>query len=69
MFDRPTELKGENGLSDWINMFVNNPFISVDEPLKSDIIKLAVDMLYSDLCKDGIWYADYVRLRMKAVKE
>lgn len=69
LFDRPTELNGENGLSDWINMFVNNPFIGVDEPLKSDIIKLAVDMLYSDLCKDGIRYADYVRLRMKAVKE
>lgn len=69
LFDRPTELKGENGLSDWINMFVKNPFIGVDEPLKSDIIKRAVDMLYHDLYRDGIWYADYVRLRMKAVKE
>ena len=68
LFDRPTELKGENGLSDWINMFVKNPFIGVDEPLKSDIIKRAVDMLYNDLCKDGIWYADYVRLRMKVRK-
>ena len=69
LFDRPTALKGENGLRDWINMFINIPFSGVDEKTKSDIIRRAVETLSNELLKDGIWYADYVRLRIKAVKE
>lgn len=69
LFDRPTELKGENGLSDWINMFVKLPFSGVDEKTKTVIIERAVKSLYHDLFKNGVWYADYVRLRIKAVKE
>jgi len=30
LFDRPTILKGDNGLLDWINMFVQNPFSTVN---------------------------------------
>lgn len=69
LFDRLTELKGENGLSDWINMFVKNPFTKVDEKMKTDIIDQAVRSLKNDLYRNGIWYADYVRLRIKAIKE
>lgn len=69
LFDRPTRLKGENGLSDWINMFVKNPFLEVDKSDKDAIIDAAVKQLSPDLYKDNTWYADYVRLRMKAVKK
>ena len=68
-FDRPTLLKGENGLKDWINMFITAPFSVIDDPAEKDAIQdEAVERLRGTLFKDGKWYADYVRLRMKAVK-
>lgn len=69
LFDRMTELKGENGLKDWINMFVKTPFSAIgNEDEKETIIDKAVDNLKNTLYRDGIWYADYVRLRMKAIR-
>lgn len=66
LFDRPTELKGDDGLADWIRMFVKVPFEGVDQ--KDEIIREAVESLRGELYRDGKWYADYVRIRMKAVK-
>ena len=69
LFDRPTELKGENGLKDWINMFVKTPFSVIEnEDIRETIIDKAVDDLRKILYKDGKWYADYVRIRIKAIK-
>lgn len=69
LFDRPTELKGENGLKDWINMFVKTPFSVIEnEDIRETIIDKAVDDLRKVLYKDGKWYADYVRIRIKAIK-
>ena len=69
LFDRPTELKGENGLKDWINMFVKTPFSVIKtEEEKKMIIDKTVDVLRDDLYIDGKWYADYVRIRMKAIR-
>ena len=69
LFDRPTELKGENGLKDWINMFVKTPFSIVEtEPVKESIIDKAIELLRSELYIDNKWYADYVRIRMKAIR-
>lgn len=69
LFDRLTELKGENGLKDWINMFVKTPFTIIEsEGEKGKITDKAVDNLRDILYNDGKWYADYVRIRMKAVR-
>lgn len=69
LFDRPTPQKGENGLADWIRMFVKTPFeIIPNEDLKEEIISSAVDALKGKLYKDGVWYVDYVRIRMRADK-
>ena len=68
LFDRLTELKGESGLRDWINMFVKTPFLIVKtEQEKAEIVNKAVEALRNDLFIKGKWYADYVRIRMKAV--
>ena len=71
LFDRPTKLKGNNGLSDWIRMFVNNPFRGMNDMDREIILLETVnelrDKLFDD--KSGLWYADYVRLRVRAVKE
>ena len=69
LFDRFTELKGEDGLCDWIKMFVKQPFHqikSMDE--REEIICKVVQNLKSKLYVNGKWHADYVRLRMKAYK-
>ena len=68
LFDRPTELTGDNGLYDWINMFVNIPFRAVSIDDKENILRDTVDALRGKLFHDGKWFADYVRLRIKAVK-
>lgn len=69
LFDRPTELKGEDGLRDWINMFVKTPFSVVRTAAEKEAIMAeAVDALREDLYRDGKWYADYVRIRMKAIR-
>lgn len=69
LFDRPTELKGENGLKDWINMFVKTPFDAIEnKDERETIIDKAVDKLKGVLYRDSIWNADYVRIRMKAIR-
>ena len=69
LFDRMTELKGQDGLSEWIDMFVKAPFYKVSCQEKQSIIRAAVKTLYAELYRNGHWYADYVRLRMKAIKK
>ena len=69
LFDRPTELKGANGLKDWINMFVKTPFSVINnEDEKRMIIDKTISNLQEILYIDGKWYADYVRIRMKAIR-
>ncbi len=69
LFDRPTELKGVDGLKDWINMFLKTPFeIIGSEQEKQAIINKTIQILKNDLFTDGKWYADYVRIRMKAIR-
>ena len=68
LFERPTLLKGENGLKDWIDMFIKTPFFNLRPAAKEALIEKAVERLRETLYRDGKWYADYVRLRMKAIK-
>lgn len=69
LFDRMTELKGDNGLYDWIRMFLKEPFAETDEDTTESIIQNTVNNLSDKLFIKGKWYADYVRLRMKAIKK
>ena len=69
LFDRPTELSGRDGLADWIRMFVKTPFEAVpDEAERAEIISDTAESLKDVLFRDGKWYSDYVRLRMRAVR-
>ena len=49
-------------------MFVTTTFDGVAEKDKDNIIKDTVEICRPSLYKDGIWYVDYVRLLMRAVK-
>lgn len=68
LFDRRTKLKGPDGLHDWIRMFVRKPFEGISEPEAGQIINEAVEELRPRLFQNGSWYADYVRLRCRALK-
>ena len=69
LFDRPTELVGENGLIEWMTMFVKTPFAAIDSPAEREAMLRAVQSLLRDaLFINGKWYADYVRIRMKAIR-
>ena len=69
LFDRPTRLAGEHGLEDWMAMFLKTPLAALEtEEEKRDVLRETAEALRNDLCRDGVWYADYVRLRMKAIR-
>jgi trans-aconitate methyltransferase len=68
LFERPTPLIGEDGLAKWIEMFIQAPFEAIDGVEKETMINEVVALLRDDLEHEGTWYADYVRLRMKAIK-
>ena len=65
LFDRPTEQKTSEGLTDWIKMFVKTPFEGMDSALADEIINEANDILRPALFHDGRWYIDYVRIRIR----
>lgn len=65
LFDRPTDVVGEDGLRDWIEMFVRTPFEGVDDATRAAIEDAAVRACEPDLRRaDGTWWVDYVRLRL-----
>lgn len=68
LFDRFTRQKTEDGLADWINMFVKRPFEGISPDVKAEIISETKQRLEDCLFVDGSWYIDYVRIRVRAVK-
>lgn len=61
LFPRPTAVEGESGLRDWLKMFVSG---FVPEERFPEFETALRPRLY----RDGVWYIDYVRLRMTARK-
>ncbi|WP_276255711.1 class I SAM-dependent methyltransferase [Halomontanus rarus] len=77
LFDRPTELEGEEGLRDWLEQFGDRLFASASVPAdeRADIVDAVEDALREDrdggekYYRDGTWIAPYRRLRFVAVAE
>jgi trans-aconitate methyltransferase len=68
-FKRPTKLEGEEGMTLWIHQSCDFFFRNIGDDLKEKIIAKVVESLRATNYRDGDWNADYVRLRIKAVKE
>jgi trans-aconitate 2-methyltransferase len=62
LFDRPTELEGENGLEDWLVMFGSSMGLTPEQ--RAEIARRLRGRIY----RDGRWILDYRRLRIAAVK-
>lgn len=65
-FKRPTRLEGEDGMKIWIVQFCGFFFKNVSAEQKEKIIDKAVEYLRPMNYEDGVWWADYIRLRVKA---
>jgi trans-aconitate methyltransferase len=68
-FDRATELADpENGIIDWFDMFGDHFFENMPAATRTAIVQQAQESLRATHFREGKWYADYVRLRIAAVK-
>ena len=68
LFERPTTLKGDDGMYDWLNMFCNTPLSTFSPEEKEIVLRETVEALRPMLCYNGKWAADYVRLRCRAIR-
>lgn len=63
-YDRPTKLAGDDGFTTWLQMFAEQTI----EDLPAEVVERAANLARPALWRDGNWWADYRRLRFRAVK-
>jgi trans-aconitate methyltransferase len=69
LFDRPTRLEdGEAGLAKWLQMFASRYLEGLSSVQRSRLIQIVEESLKPTLYREGIWIADYRRIRVIAVK-
>ena len=68
-FDRITPLKSNQGIKDWFLMFGDYLFVDISDTEKDDILDEVQDKLKATHFIDGVWNADYKRIRIVAVKD
>lgn len=69
LFDRPTSLAGESGMANWLNVFANHFLSDLSADQRSTVIWAVEDYLRPTHYQNGVWVADYRRLRVVAVKQ
>lgn len=68
LFDRPTRLEaGEAGLANWLQMFTNWQLNLLTPDQQAQVIDSVATQLRPILYQEGVWTADYRRLRVAAV--
>lgn len=68
LFDRPTTLEGEHGMENWIRQFKWYYFAPLAPVEREKALAEVVNALRPGLWYDGLWHADYRRLRIAAVR-
>ncbi len=77
LYKRPTLLEGEMGMENWIRQFASGYFDNLFEQQVESIMDIITESskkrdykssLRATNYKDGMWMADYVRLRVVATK-
>ena len=67
-FSRPTALDGEEGLRNWIRMFMSDFLRSLPDEVEMKVLENVENSLRSILYKNQQWEADYKRIRVMAFK-
>ncbi len=65
-FDRPTPLDGVDGYRNWLRQFGVQLLSPLTHEEQEDLLARAQEMAAPELLKDGVWVADYRRLRVVA---
>jgi trans-aconitate methyltransferase len=68
LFDRPTPLEGEQGMTNWLLQFRGYSFEDLNSGDREKALTEVVEYLRSSLYRDNQWFADYRRLRIVAAK-
>jgi trans-aconitate methyltransferase len=68
LFDRFTKLEGEDGMRNWLTMFAESMFVDLPAEAKETALAEIEAQLRATNFRDGVWYADYRRLRVVAVR-
>jgi trans-aconitate methyltransferase len=68
LFDRPTQLEGEGGLRDWVAMFARGALESIPADRREAFLRAVEEAARPALEREGVWVADYRRLRVVAVR-
>ncbi|MBS1876275.1 MAG: methyltransferase domain-containing protein [Acidobacteria bacterium] len=66
-FDRPSRLEGERGMQDWLAMFGEPILRGMETGARAAAVERIVERLRPALFREGVWIADYVRLRVRAI--
>src|SRR5262249_19294092 len=66
--DRMTPLEGADGLVNWVRMFRPGLIEAVPDGRRSKFGEVLAEKARSELLQAGVWYADYRRLRVLAVR-
>jgi len=66
--DRPTKLEGAEGLRKWIEMFGGAWLAHVPDGQRERFFALAEQHARPSLFREGLWVADYKRLRVRAFR-
>jgi SAM-dependent methyltransferase len=68
LFDRPTELTGETGMANWLEMFAGSRLNVLNPDQRLQAINQIETLLRPQLYRNRIWLADYRRIRVIAYK-
>lgn len=68
LFDRPTPQEGAHGLTRWIEQFLKTPLALLPETERAELLREAEARTRGTLFRDGRWFVDYVRIRVRAVR-
>jgi trans-aconitate methyltransferase len=68
LFDRPSRLEGDDGYRNWVQQFGEHMLCQAPVDAHAAILDHAERLARPLLMRDGVWNADYRRLRVKAVR-
>jgi len=68
LFDRPTPLEGEDGLANWLHMFLDSYLRQLAGDGADKVQRQLVEHLRPALHRDGVWIVDYRRIRVACVR-
>lgn len=68
LFPRLTPLKSEQGVRHWVTMFIAKAVEPMPEERREAFFGAIEDELRGELFVDGVWHADYRRLRLTAIR-